>query len=183
MRVFCDMDGVLCDFVLGTAKLFGFDPSVVTMWNYFPAIGHTEQTFWEGVRHAGSDFWADLPPYEWHDELQALCKHYDDEYVLLTSPSHCPSSLHGKLRWMHRMYGPRFNSYLIGSRKERCAHPGAVLIDDSDSNCRKFVEHGGEAILFPQPWNANRGITDRMAYVAASLAAFRQRLTMQAAVV
>lgn len=33
--------------------------------------------------------------------------------------------------------------------------PGRVLIDDNDTNCAKWREHGGTAILFPQPWNSD----------------------------
>lgn len=36
------------------------------------------------------------------------------------------------------------------------AKSGAILIDDYDVNVNKFVTAGGHAVLFPQPWNANK---------------------------
>ena len=40
------------------------------------------------------------------------------------------------------------------------AAPGVLLIDDSDKNCEKFVQHSGHAILFPRPWNSNHKYKD-----------------------
>ena len=34
----------------------------------------------------------------------------------------------------------------------------AVLIDDSPLNAADALEHGGRALLFPAPWNQNRGL-------------------------
>lgn len=173
MRLFCDIDGVLADFVGGAAKILNYDPAVVTTWDYYPLIGTTEKAFWAAIDEAGSDYWANLEAYSWADELDFLCKNYDERYVLLTSPSKCPSSHHGKMRWMASRYGKGFRNYLIGPRKEYCAREGSVLIDDSDANCEKFKAHGGKAIVFPQPWNKNAHIpaSERLLYVSRQLQA------------
>lgn len=50
------------------------------------------------------------------------------------------------------------------------AKSGAILIDDYDVNVSKFIQNGGRAILFPQPWNENRAITeDKIDFVIGQL--------------
>jgi hypothetical protein len=61
----------------------------------------------------------------------------------------------GKVHWLQQFFDPRFRRYMLGSHKHLMAKPGVVLIDDSDAKCEKFIEAGGGAILFPQPWNSN----------------------------
>ena len=61
-RIYLDVDGVLANFVGATAELFGFDPSVVDCWDYYPRINMTERSFWDGVKDAGSDFWKTIRP-------------------------------------------------------------------------------------------------------------------------
>ena len=64
----------------------------------------------------------------------------------------------------------RRNDYQIGPRKELNAKSGAILIDDSDDNIRKYREAGGTAILFPQPWNERRLVKqDKKFYIMSLL--------------
>lgn len=168
--IFLDVDGVLVDFVSGAGALMGYDPKVVTCWDYYPLIGKTEDEFWRAIDAAGSGFWECLPTYPWFEMLYCECKKYA-ETILLTSPSQDPSSHHGKFLWMKRMFGSRFRDYLIGPSKRSCAGPGKILIDDSDANCEKFAAAGGQAILFPAAWNENRDLRDDpFGYTAAELA-------------
>lgn len=167
-KICLDIDGVLADFVGGAAKLIGYDPAVVTMWDYYPLIGKTESEFWAAIDAAGDDFWASLDPYHWIEDLHSMCKQYGDT-ILLTANSKHHSSAAGKVLWMQKHFGGNFRDYLMGPKKEFCATPNTILIDDSDANCGKFRSHGGYAILFPQPWNENRGIADKISYVSDTL--------------
>lgn len=63
MRIYLDMDGVLCDFVGAACKLHGRDPATVTHWNFFKDWGMTAEEFWRPIHEAGEDFWANLEPY------------------------------------------------------------------------------------------------------------------------
>ena len=171
-RICLDIDGVLADFVGQAGKLFNYDPAVVTTWDYYGQIGQTEETFWEAISAAGSDFWATIPPYEWMRTLHAQCELHAPT-VLLTSPSKCPWSPHGKTRWIQKHFGKNFRRYRMGPAKEFCAAEHTILIDDSDANVAKFEQHGGQTILFPQPWNANRDYAhDPLAYTFKELARF-----------
>jgi 5'(3')-deoxyribonucleotidase len=168
MNICLDVDGVLADFVGGTARLLGFDPTLVTMWDYYPQVGQTEESFWRAVDAAGADFWANLEPYPWERELFDACNQMGNT-ILLTTPSTSPTSPEGKLRWIQEQYGKDFRKYLIGPAKEFCANPNTVLIDDSESNCAKFRSYGGHAILFPRPWNYHRTMSDPLAYTLETL--------------
>ena len=76
-------------------------------------------------------------------------------FHISTSPSRAPASSMGKVHWLQQFFDPRFRQYMLGSHKYLMAKPGVVLIDDSDVKCTKFIEAGGDAIVFPQPWNGN----------------------------
>lgn len=47
--------------------------------------------------------------------------------------------------------------------------PNQILIDDRDKNVDHFIAAGGNAILFPQVWNSNHAVQDRMKFVADEL--------------
>ena len=172
MRIYLDIDGVLADFVGATAKLHDFDPAVVTQWDYYPLIGMKESTFWDGVRDAGKHFWKYIQPYGWMSELFDECRRRG-QVTLLTAPpprTDCRAAMvQGRIDWIHYWFGDDFRDYFVGCRKELLAAPDTVLIDDSDSNCLKFAAAGGRTILFPQPWNNNRAISERVRYAVECL--------------
>ncbi|MFO0916509.1 MAG: hypothetical protein U0795_26370 [Pirellulales bacterium] len=74
--------------------------------------------------------------------------------------------------------GKRFSDFLLGSPMELLAGPRRVLIGDSDAKVAAFRAAGGEAILFPQPWNANRAVKDRLGYVKAQLEMLEEVATL-----
>lgn len=165
MKICLDLDGVITKFVEGAAKVIGYDPKVVTEWDYYHLVGETEQSFWDKIDAVSPDFWANLELYDWAYELIFLCQTYG-EIIFLTSPSRSALSSQGKVLWMQKHFGFNFRQYLIGPKKEFCANTNTILIDDSDKNIHKFEKAGGKTILFPQPWNANRNLTsDRMPYM------------------
>lgn len=156
-RILLDVDGVLADWVGGCAALFNRDPANLN-WSETTdmavALGVSGNAMWRRIDEAGAEFWVNLDPYPWVDELWDAANDVAPT-TLLTSPSHHPSSLAGKLQWMNRHLGrgKPFREFLIGPRKEFCACPGSLLIDDRASMCEKFRDHGGDAVLFPRPWN------------------------------
>ena len=90
------------------------------------------------------------------DELQ---KH--GKVVLCTSPAYGCAGY--RQNWIQKNLPDFFYSgdFILTPNKERCAHDDALLIDDSETNCLKFREAGGYAILYPQPWNYKRDYTQR----------------------
>lgn len=58
---------------------------------------------------------------------------------------------------------------MLGEHKHLFAKRGSLLIDDNEAAVRKFREHGGSAILFPQPWNSLGGVDDPVGYVSGEM--------------
>lgn len=163
-----DLDGVLCDFILPAIRLFtdnlqdvmqrwpvGINHNEKGSYIIYDLLGVKSHKFWEVIKEKGKghQFWAELPRYMWCMDLMNACREIAPT-IILTSPSRAVSSVKGKVCWMQRQFGMKFDGYLIGSGKHHCARPGSILIDDQDKNCEAWREHGGTAIVFPQHWNS-----------------------------
>ncbi len=112
------------------------------------------------------DFWAGLSPTPKCFDLVNLAEdHFGrDNVCILTSPILTPGCAEGKLRWL-RMHLPRYaRKCLIGPCKELCASPQALLVDDSEDNCRKFEAWRGKTVLVPAPWNRAHALTGQVAF-------------------
>ncbi len=175
-HVFLDMDGVLTDFI-GSVLRLQQQAHLLSNWpkghrDVHSLMGISKSAFWRIVDSQGSDFWATLPEFEWSKQLVAMVRQYAP-MTILTSPSMSPSCLEGKVRWLYNYFtvdqGKLFTDFMIGHNKELLAAPGRVLIDDTERKVTSFQDAGGMAILFPQPWNANFAIADRLGYVRAQL--------------
>jgi 5'(3')-deoxyribonucleotidase len=154
MKCFLDMDGVIVDFVGGMYKLAGLPR------HYGPSADHL---YAATVGEMGREFWANLKPTPEFTTIIRFVEHNFgmENCCILTSPCPTPGCMDGKRDWLAK-YFPYFiqnNRFLMGSCKEFCAEPQAVLIDDHDDNINKFRAAGGLGILVPQPWNSNRGTT------------------------
>lgn len=114
----------------------------------------TPQKFWDSIPRK---FWATVSPSAEFAFLIGWCESLvgQENVCLLTSPTIDPDCLAGKLEWIHT-FAPRWlhRSFLVGPRKQFCAHSEALLIDDADKNVNAFREWGGNAILVPRPWNS-----------------------------
>lgn len=158
-NILLDMDGVVCNFVGSCVKLFGKDEDEVRRrWEPMQfdiefAMGITKEELWGGIDGAGEEYWSEMMEAPWARRLYSFCTNAAPTFFL-TSPSHDPRSLSGKLKWMKRFTGDdEFRNYLVGPQKFLCAAPGNVLVDDADKNVQAFVEAGGMAITMPSVWN------------------------------
>lgn len=179
-----DVDEVLADWVTPTLGLLGYDSAEVFRrwdamhprpWDLFEVIGRNPHEAWARIDDAGADFWANLRLFTWAADLLDVC-HGFAPTILVTSPSLHESSHSGKRLWMQRHFGHYFRDYLIGPPKAHCAHPGALLIDDSPKNCEAFRKRGVHAILFPGVGNDLHHIApdQRVPYVVEQLKGYRK---------
>lgn len=169
LRFFLDVDGVLHDWTGQAAKLFGVDRAIFVTHEGHKHLGISKAKMWDTINDAGPSFWqGELLP--WANELYGFCQSLGEVY-LLTSPSADDSSFIGKRKWIRKHFGQQgLSKTLIASCKEACAYDGSVLIDDYDTNYEKFKAGGGRAILFPQPWNRNRCLSEqRMTYTKQAI--------------
>jgi 5'(3')-deoxyribonucleotidase len=173
MKVFLDLDGVLVDFDGGMQRVhnrkiehdgLGQRPyKIESVW------GITEEEFWEPTRTAA--FWSEL---NWTADGREILTEIEEligkkNIAILTSPTLDPNCVAGKIQWVIDNipeYRPRT---FVGSRKEMLAHPGVVLIDDTDYKLDRFVKAGGQGILVPRPWNRNWSIEEAPVYYISRL--------------
>lgn len=181
MRIFLDMDGVAVNFMDRALRVHHLDQQQIIanwpigVWDVCEVIGMTPEKFWGEIDRWTEAFWADLFAYSWFDELIKTVEEFaPQDWYFLTSPSRFHRSSSGKVLWIQRAFGESFRRYILTEHKHLLAKPGAVLIDDSDSNVARFREAGGEAVLFPQPWNSLGPFGDPVAHVRASLLKLRE---------
>jgi 5'(3')-deoxyribonucleotidase len=150
-----DCDGVLANFIKGACIAHG-RPYYITRYDFYTDWGMDDETFWSKCR--GRDFWVNLEKYEYADDfvqrIRELCKIYDAELTICTSPSLDPESISGKLEWLYKHFNIKHRDIMLGPKKWSMAHYRSILIDDNQDNIRKFNEHGGHGILFPQQWGS-----------------------------
>lgn len=162
--IFVDLDDVLNVFTMHALKWVGCDGTqgynpewgwdIVRAANALhPTRAFTPNQFWRAL---GRDCWSSAPKSEICDGLLNACADYvgRENVCILSSVTIDPECVAGKHewvlshlpRWMHRQF-------LFGTKKDVCAHPEALLIDDCDSNIVKFRAAGGHTITVPRPWN------------------------------
>ena len=117
-------------------------------------LGMDRNHFWETINAAGVDFWRQLEPYPWFEELYRELT-LRGKVCFATSPTHSPNSATGKMAWLKDRFGSDFKEFIITRRKHYLSRSGTLLLDDSDKQVREFVRRGsGSAVLFPQIWNS-----------------------------
>jgi 5'(3')-deoxyribonucleotidase len=113
--------------------------------------------FWDRIQ---KHVWAETPKSSEYEDLLKLCNRLAQysHTCILSAPTHDPECAAGKMDWITWNLPKELQrNFLIGPHKNFCARPDALLIDDSDANVRAFRAWGGQAYLFPRPWNTSHG--------------------------
>lgn len=168
--IYLDMDDVLVELVPGVLRWFGVGSNYA---DYPLRSRNTEKALntlagrevakgdlWHRF---GTDFWANLSKTPQANWLISACKRLvGPGNVFLASYPISAASAAGKIEWIRR-HLPKWlhEQYVLTPRKWMLAQPGALLIDDTPAFCRRWMERGGEATLFPRPWNEARGRNPR----------------------
>lgn len=178
-HIFVDIDGVLADFT--SAALAVHDRAeIMATWpagerDIPKVLGLSRTKYWKGIDGLGCEFWSELVPYPWFKELISLIESFGP-FSLLTAPALAPHCLEGKVMWIYKNFprenGRLFGDFLIGREKHLLASPRRILIDDAEHNADQFTKHGGHSILFPQIWNRNHAVEDRLEFVESQLKQF-----------
>lgn len=155
--IYLDMDGPLCDFIGAMLRVHGREDLLADYPNgqliYGHHLGMSDAQMIAGVEAEGVGFWTELGLQPWAERLVAMCEACCD-VELATDANFGDWAASGKRIWLRNHFGGRFLSTVhMTSRKYRLAHKHAILIDDHDKNVKAFIDAGGEAILWPMPWN------------------------------
>ena len=98
MKIFLDMDGVICNF---NKKFIESNSKHLTMRQYIDT--YSLEKAWQLINSKGVKFWSEM---EWMDdgkELWEFLKPYNP--IIISSPSHIIDSQIGKTQWIVRELG------------------------------------------------------------------------------
>lgn len=137
--IFCDMDGVICDFDRQFEELTKMAPK-----EFEQKYGIEE--FWKVITDEGSEFWSTM---KWMPEGKQLWDYIKPHKpILLSAPSRAESSKIGKELWRDQQIPG--TKLVLASRQDKktYADPTHILIDDRKDNITSWVEAGGVGIQY-----------------------------------
>lgn len=154
-RIYCDLDGVVLDWETAYAKWLGFEFDEPSL--YYEEILHKTGTNFEDVIRIGKlkEFNKSIGLYEWAYKLTKMCEFYDKDNRLVFLTAVCNQT---RVEMMKKLFP--LCQIICTPDKFVLANPDSILIDDSDKFVDSWRKHGGKAVLFPQPWNLNRGMVN-----------------------
>jgi hypothetical protein len=136
--LYCDLDGVLCDFERRFEDLTGLPPK-----EYKDINGQDE--FWKAVDEEGVGFWAGMP---WMPDGEQLWKFIRPlKPTLLSSPSWDNSSRLGKRLWVKRNTPDTKLILAFRANKKQYSKENSILIDDLKATIDEWNAGGGIGIL------------------------------------
>lgn len=182
-KILVDLDEVLADFVGGAAEVWGTNRAEIERltepgtWDMKLPLDKilkretplTDGEFWSRLNTV--EFWENLKELPWMDEVVGLVNQASKgNWRIVTAPSQGTTSYDGKVRWLKKRFGHKFDKFAITPHKEDFAKPGVLLIDDRESNLTKFRAEGGQGCLFPRMWNSHHPLAhDPITYVRIRL--------------
>jgi len=143
-RIYCDMDGVLCDFVKAAEKLSGIP---INKWMY-----STKEEKWDLIK-TQPNFWHTLPWTVDGHLLWNFIKKYNAHILsAYVEESFDPNCIAGKSQWARTNLGIGNNRINLVKRVQKqnfakVAGQPAILIDDYIKNVSQFKANGGIGIL------------------------------------
>ena len=139
-QIFCDMDGVLCDF---DARFKSINPEKLSPSQYTNKYGVDK--FWATIDAEGVGFWVGIKWMSDGKQLWDFIKQYNP--TLLSAPSQQPSSRLGKRLWVKNNIPGTPLVLASASKKQNYAKGNRILIDDRPDNIDQWRSKGGIGIL------------------------------------
>ena len=142
-RIYCDMDGVLCDFKKAAEKITGMP---IDKWSYA-----NKEEKWAPIK-AQPRFWHTLPWMPGGQQLWNFISKYKPHILsAYVEESFDPNCIPGKAHWARTNLGIGNNRINLVKRVQKqnfakVVGKPAILIDDYEKNTRQFTERGGIGI-------------------------------------
>jgi len=138
-KIYCDMDGVLCDFNKRFEQFGGMSPK-----EYEAKYGTNK--FWDLISKVGEQYWSKMSWTPEGKQLWDYIKQYNPS--LLSAPSSDYSSRYGKKLWVQENIPGTKLILSKRANKKDYASGKSILIDDLDKNINEWRAAGGIGILY-----------------------------------
>lgn len=159
LRILCDCDGVLSDFVglvldyVGRNTGLYYRREAVREWDCFAVLGLSEHWSYFRTQCDMFDLCRGMEIMPGARELWAEIERIDPDAKVCTTPM-TVAWLSQRAAWLEA-FGVPLKRQWQGEGKEAFAAPGRgdVLIDDKPENCEAFVRAGGRAFCIAAAYN------------------------------
>jgi 5'(3')-deoxyribonucleotidase len=146
--IYCDMDGVLCDFENRFEHFTGLSPDQYRV-EITKKYGEKKSLdmFWDVINHQiGMRFWRGMHWMPGGKVLWDYIKQYKP--TLLTAPSYHNSSIEGKTAWVEDHIPGTPIIFKQAKQKSDLAGPNKILIDDREDTIINWKSKNGIGILY-----------------------------------
>ena len=153
--IYCDMDGVLCDFDLGYEKLTGISTAEANtkgksyFWELFrKGAGKNEKDFWSNLpwQPGGRELWKAISPHT-PNILSSPAIDFSLPPDQQLSPEY-NQAIQGKKEWISKnLTNVGKEIFVPAVQKATFAAPNHILIDDLEKNITAWEANGGIGIL------------------------------------
>ena len=153
--IYCDMDGVLCDFDLGYRELTGVSTVEANtkgktyFWELFrKGAGKNEKSFWSNLpwQPGGQELWKAISPYT-PNILSSPAIDFSLPPDQQLSPEY-NQAIQGKKEWISKnLTSVGKEIFVPAVQKATFAAPNHILIDDLEKNITAWEANGGIGIL------------------------------------
>jgi len=139
-NIYCDMDGVLCDF----DNRFKFYTDM-SFDEYKAKYG--KQIGYDVINKLGENYWANMKWEPNGKQLWDIIKPHNP--FILSSPGYFRGAKEGKLKWIQKNLGIPENRVIFSQAEDKKNKAGKnnILIDDLPSNINDWKTAGGIGIL------------------------------------
>ncbi len=154
MRLYLDLDGVITNFLQLSIQVcqLPLDHTKVDKWDFLNGLMSSRE-FWMRISEYDK-FWEDMPMYPYATQLINMLYSIDGiQLFFCSSPGPDYHSSSGKVQFLRKNDFLQHNNYILTQHKYLLANKDTLLIDDSYTNCKSFIENGGNSIIWPQLWN------------------------------
>ena len=148
--LFCDMDGVLCDFVGAASKLLGVHFHDPVEWKNDKGQTQRRKVI---IEKGGMEFWKNLPWMSDGKQLWAYIEPFSPHILSAYADWDESPSKQGKLLWIQshlRIPMKRIHLVERSQKKDFVKNPHTnepnILIDDYERNIKEFKQAGGIGI-------------------------------------
>lgn len=135
-EIYCDMDGVLCDFDRQFQSMFSVHPD-----KYRAQWGKLK--FWDDIQKKGVYYWSEMPWMPDGKKLWDYIKRLNAK--VLSAPADFDECKIGKKKWVKRYLGNP--TTILTKQKEKYANSRSILIDDRPKYLNRWINAGGIGIL------------------------------------